>query len=171
MEDKNYRTEFLKAIVERLLPEISRSDLFHFDKVSWVYGVMCSQETTSNISESILEHSLLGANSPVRLTVFCEELGKIKKGDQYVSNILVAKISYELEVENIYSRVGERSTAFNNPFIDFKLMEKGPGRDELTNHDFEMFFDIVKCSPELQGIIRMLYSSNCDQVVWEKMCV
>lgn len=171
-QEKIYKEAVYMAVIDHLLPKISYRDIFNFDKTSWACAVIYSQQEDSNISDSLVTHAINSTNSieiPMRFTTFCEKLKEVLQGDEYVSNILVAKIYYELEIEKALPRMKGSSGFLNNPFVDFKLMEDGPGREELTNFDFEMFFDIVKCSTDLQNIIRLLYSPHCDEMIWDNI--
>lgn len=163
-QDKLYRDSVYENILESLLPFIEGKELYENDRILWLGCFASANYRIFPISSSEIREDF--AHEYMR---FRNRIRKNRKGDGFVSSTIVSRICYEIELNKAMTTQIPISALFNNPLTDFNLCSSGSSREDLTNFDLEMFFDIMQCSPDLQGIIRFLYSPCSEKIIWEEL--
>jgi hypothetical protein len=163
-QDKIYMESVYKNILESLLPFIEGRELYEMDRLAWLSCVSSSNSRIFGISTREMPPDIADRYANLR-----DKLRKNKKGDGFVSSFIASRICYEIEINKAITTQSPISLLFDNPLIDFNLCSSGSSRKNLTNFDLEMFFDIMQCSSDLQGIIRFLYSPCSEKIIWDKI--
>lgn len=163
-QDTIYRDSVYKNILENLLPFIDGRELYEKDRLAWLSCISSINSRIFPISSGEMSPEIKKAYVKLR-----DKLRKNKKGDGFVSSTIASKICYEIEINKAITTQNRLSLLFNNPLLDFNLCAEGSSRENLTSFDLEMFFDIMGCSSNLQGIIRFLYSPCSEKITWDEL--
>lgn len=163
-QDKLYMDSVYENILESLLPFIEGKELYEKDRIAWLGCFASVNYRIFPISSREIKEDFADEYMRIR-----NRLRKNRKGDGFVSSTIASKICYEIEINKVITTQIPISVCFTNPLTDFNLCSNGSSREGLTNFDLEMFFDIMQCSPDLQGIIRFLYSPCSEKIIWEEL--